>query len=91
MRVVRGRFEKVNVEFVEYLEVLQFLGKFEFYEMRPGTGDRVFAVESSIKLLDITVFGKVTSVKPDEITSLIYGCWYSFFISEVFLAFLSSE
>ena len=79
------------MEFVEYLEVLQFLGKFEFYEMRPGTGDRVFAVESSIKLLDITVFGKVASVELDEITSLICGCWYSFFISEVFLAFLSSE
>ena len=91
MRVVRGRFKKVNVEFVEYLEVLQFLGKFEFYEMRLGTGDRVFAVESSIKLLDITVFSKVTSVKLDEITSLICGYWYSFFISEVFLAFLSSE
>ena len=74
MRVVRGRFEKVNVEFVEYLEVLQFLRKFEFYEIRLGTNDRVFAVESSIKLLDIIVFGKVTSVKPDEITSLIYGC-----------------
>ena len=73
MRVVRGRFEKVNVEFVEYLKVLQFLRKFEFYEIRLGTNDRVFAVESSIKLLDITVFDKVTSVKLDEITSLIYG------------------
>ena len=50
------------------------MGKFEFYEMRLGTGDRVFVVESSIKLLDITVFDKVTSVELDEITSLIYGC-----------------
>ena len=49
------------------------MGKFEFYEVRLGTSNRVFAVESSIKLLDITVFGKVASVEPDEITSLIYG------------------